>query len=156
MSDGSVGAALRSAGRLVVIEAPAGCGKTFQGAKYAADIAATVGRGRVLVLTHTHAACDVFASATCGAEGNVEIRTIDSLISQIATAYHQALQLPADAAAWARISSRKRTRSKNSTSRIDGLTVLTRSASGSWQRERHCGLVLRLISVVSCRRVSRS
>lgn len=102
MSDASVGIALRSPARLVVIEAPAGCGKTFQGAKYAADIAATVDRGRVLVLTHTHAACDVFASATCGAEGNVEIRTIDSLIGQIATVYHQALQLPADAAAWAR------------------------------------------------------
>lgn len=42
------------------------------------------------------------ASATCGAQGNVEIRTIDSLISQIATAYHQALELPADPAAWAR------------------------------------------------------
>jgi DNA helicase-2/ATP-dependent DNA helicase PcrA len=102
MSDASVRAALRSPARLVVIEAPAGCGKTFQGSKYAADISGTVGRGRVLVLTHTHAACDVFASATCGAQGNVEIRTIDSLISQIATAYHQALELPDDPAAWAR------------------------------------------------------
>jgi DNA helicase-2/ATP-dependent DNA helicase PcrA len=102
MSDASVGAALRSAARLVVIEAPAGCGKTFQGAKYAADISGAVGRGRVLVLTHTHAACDVFASATCGAQGTIEIRTIDSLISQIATAYHQALELPADPSAWAR------------------------------------------------------
>jgi UvrD/REP helicase N-terminal domain len=32
----------------------------------------------------------------------VEIRTVDSLISQVAGAYHAGLGLPADAAAWAR------------------------------------------------------
>lgn len=102
MSDASVAAALKSSARLVVVEAPAGCGKTFQGAQYAEDIAEKIGSGRVLILTHTHAACDVFASRTQKAKGRVDIRTIDSLIGQIAGAYHWALDLPADTAAWAR------------------------------------------------------
>ena len=37
MSDGSVRAALRSDAPLVVVEAPAGCGKTHQGADYARE-----------------------------------------------------------------------------------------------------------------------
>ena len=40
---------------------------------------------RLLILTHTHAACSVFAERTRGGAG-VEIRTIDSLITHIATA----------------------------------------------------------------------
>lgn len=102
MSDASVANALRSNARLVVIEAPAGCGKTYQGAEYARDVAPLIGRGRLLILTHTHAACDVFASRTSGLQSRVDIRTIDSLIVQIATVYHSALQLPPDAGAWAR------------------------------------------------------
>src|SRR5258708_2727841 len=96
MSDASVATALRSPARLVVIEAPAGCGKTYQGAEYANDIAENIDAGRVLILTHTHAACDVFASRTLGVGQRVDIRTFDSLISQIAAAYHPALGLPAD------------------------------------------------------------
>ena len=65
MSDDSVRAALRSDKRLVVIEAPAGCGKTHQGADYAREIA-NAGNGRLLILTHTHAACSVFAERTRG------------------------------------------------------------------------------------------
>lgn len=102
MSDASVAAALRSSARLVVVEAPAGCGKTFQGAQYAGEIAEGMDRGRVLILTHTHAACDAFASRTQSAKSRVDIRTIDSLIGQIAGAYHPALDLPADTGAWAR------------------------------------------------------
>lgn len=101
MSDASVSAALRSTDRLVVIEAPAGCGKTFQGAQYARDTAATIVDGRVLILAHTHAACDTFACRIRGSERRVDIRTIDGLISQIAAAYHPALRLPADTGAWA-------------------------------------------------------
>jgi hypothetical protein len=84
-----------------VIEAPAGCGKTHQGADYACEIAGT-GKGRLLILTHTHAACSVFAERTRPAGSRVEIRTIDSLIGQVAGAYHAGLGLPVDAAAWAR------------------------------------------------------
>ena len=102
MSDASVAEALRSAARLVVVEAPGGCGKTFQGATYARDAAATIGDGRLLILTHTNAACDVFAARTRGQSRCIEIRTIDGLISEIAGAYHKAYGLPSDVGAWAR------------------------------------------------------
>lgn len=86
MGDAAVAAALRSAAKLVVVEAPGGCGKTFQGAAFAAHACSTLGAGRLLILTHTHAACDVFGDRTKGLSG-LEIRTIDSLIGQIAEAY---------------------------------------------------------------------
>lgn len=49
MSDQTVRDALRSDLRLVVIEAPAGCGKTHQGAEYAREIAQATDE-RVLIL----------------------------------------------------------------------------------------------------------
>jgi hypothetical protein len=101
MSDARVRAALRSSAKLVVIEAPAGCGKTYQGAEYAHEIAGTIGDGRILILAHTHAACDVFGVRTAACR-RVEIRTIDSLIGQIAGVYHAPLGLPTDTNAWAR------------------------------------------------------
>jgi Rad3-related DNA helicase len=88
MSDASVSAALRSTAKLVLVEAPAGCGKTYQGASYARDIADSLGSGRLLILTHTHAACSVFHSRTLGVGSRVEIRTIDSLVSDLTDAYH--------------------------------------------------------------------
>jgi DNA helicase-2/ATP-dependent DNA helicase PcrA len=100
MSDQSVAAALRSSARLVVIEAPAGCGKTFQGSKYALDSAGSIGQGRVLILAHTHAAVDVFASRTRDAGRCVDIRTIDSLVAEIAGAYYVAIGLPSDIGSW--------------------------------------------------------
>ncbi len=101
MSDKSVHAALRSDAPLVLVEAPAGCGKTHQGADYARDVAACL-TDRILILTHTHAACSVFAERTRGSGSRVEIRTIDSLITSIASAYHLGLDLPADVPTWAR------------------------------------------------------
>jgi AAA domain/UvrD-like helicase C-terminal domain len=101
MSDASVHEALRSEARLVVVEAPAGCGKTYQGAKYTQEIGTQIKRGRVLILTHTHAAREVFHSRTSGCRSRVEIRTIDSLLTEIASAYHKALGLPADVGLWA-------------------------------------------------------
>ena len=102
MPDHSVFDLLRSNEPLVVIEAPAGCGKTYQGAEYAHDIAPTLGNGRMLILTHTNAACDVFGERTRGISRNaVEIRTIDALICQIAAAYHKVLDLPPDPTVWA-------------------------------------------------------
>jgi hypothetical protein len=47
MSEDSAASALRSNARLVVIEAPAGCGKTHQGAKYAGDVAPLIGSQRI-------------------------------------------------------------------------------------------------------------
>jgi DNA helicase-2/ATP-dependent DNA helicase PcrA len=86
----------------VVIEAPAGCGKTHQGADYANELTTTGHPGLPLIITHTHAACSVFAERTKTASGRVDIRTIDSVIGQIAAAYHVGLGLPADIAAWVR------------------------------------------------------
>jgi hypothetical protein len=102
MEDDEVAALLDSDEPLVVIGAPAGCGKTFQGASYAQREAERLNRGRILILTHTHAACGVFADATNASSSTVEIKTIDSLIAQIAAAYHKSLGLPADPSAWAR------------------------------------------------------
>lgn len=102
MSDATVAAALRSTAPLVVIEAPAGCGKTYHGAAYARDMA-KASHDRLLVVTHTHAACSVFAARTAGLGSHVEIRTIDSLIAQIGSAYHDGLGLPADIGAWTRL-----------------------------------------------------
>lgn len=102
MTDDEVAALLDSDAPLVVVEAPAGCGKTYQGAGYAARAAPRLATGRILILTHTHAACAAFAQATRAAYRQVEIRTIDSLIVQIAAAYHKSLDLPADPSVWAR------------------------------------------------------
>jgi DNA helicase-2/ATP-dependent DNA helicase PcrA len=102
VSEDSVHAALRSDAPLVVVEAPAGCGKTTKGADYAREIAVADATNRLLILTHTHAACSVFAERTKGAGSRVEIRTIDSVITHIASAYHTGLGLPADIAAWIR------------------------------------------------------
>ena len=101
MSDASVAAALRSTASLVLIEAPGGCGKTYQGAQFAAEAAAD-SESRILILTHTHAACDVFSERTAVSQSKVEIRTLDSLIGLIASAYHVPLDLPADVGAWSR------------------------------------------------------
>lgn len=102
MSDESVRAALRSDAALVVVEAPAGCGKTHQGAEYAKALAHAENSPRLLIVTHTHAACSVFSSRTQGAGSRVEIATNDSLIASIAGAYHLGLGLPADIGTWAR------------------------------------------------------
>lgn len=102
MSDDSVRAALRSDAAFVVVEAPAGCGKTHQGADYAKDVAAASYSSRALILTHTHAACSVFAERTKGVGSRLEIRTIDSVVAEIAASYHAGLGIPADPAAWVR------------------------------------------------------
>lgn len=101
MSDETVAKLLRSNEPLVIVEASAGCGKTYQGAAYARDVANSIGSSRLLILTHTYAACAVFAERTQGAGSRVEIKTIDALIAQIATAYHKPLGLPRDLASWA-------------------------------------------------------
>src|SRR5690606_19171881 len=66
------------------------------------QLASVAGASRLLVLTHTHAACSVFSRHTVGTGTRVEIRTIDSLIARIAAAYHAGLGLPADTATWVR------------------------------------------------------
>lgn len=102
MTDESVRAALRSNEPLVVVEAPAGCGKTHQGAEYAREVAGADNRNRLLILAHTHAACSMFFDRAKDAGSRLEIRTIDSIIGQIAAAYHAGLGLPQDTAQWIR------------------------------------------------------
>lgn len=101
MSDASVAEALRSNAHRVVVEAPAGTGKTHQAADYARQAAVDLCKGqRVLILAHTHAACDVFSSRTADLGDRLKIGTIDSLVAMIAKVYHRALDLPADVHAW--------------------------------------------------------
>lgn len=102
MTDEDVAFLLRSDLALVTIEAPAGCGKTFQGANFALDAASSLAAGRVLILTHTHAARSVFANRTRRLLDRVEIRTIDSFLTEIAGMYHRTLNLPLDVGSWAR------------------------------------------------------
>lgn len=102
MSDESARTALRSDDPLVVIEAPAGCGKTYCGAEYAREVAQSNSCDRLLVATHTHAACSAFAERTRGIGSRVEIRTVDSVVAQIASAYRRGLGLPSDIGSWVR------------------------------------------------------
>jgi len=117
MTDEEIFTLLRSDNPLVVIEAPAGCGKTFQGASYANSVAQVNKSGRVLILTHTHAACSVFSDNTKDVKSKIEIKTIDALVSQIATAYYKTLGLPKDPVTWARQNGN------------DGFTVLAKNVS---------------------------
>jgi hypothetical protein len=101
MTDLDVAAALKSDAQLVVIEAPAGCGKTYQAADYARWLGEQLPIQRALILTHTHAACDVFrARAPIDARG-LQVCTFDGLITQLAAMYHQSLRLPQDVGRWA-------------------------------------------------------
>lgn len=101
MTDQDVAFLLHSDLALATIEAPAGCGKTFQGANYALDVASSLAAGRVLILTHTHAARSVFANRTRKLLDRVEIRTLDSFLTEIAAMYHRSLNLPLDVGSWA-------------------------------------------------------
>lgn len=102
MSDTSVAEALRSDAPLVVVEAPAGCGKTHQAASYAAGIAPGITPGRVLILAHTHAACDTFAARNPELRTHIDVRTIDSLVVAIASAYPTSVHVSGDVGVWAR------------------------------------------------------
>jgi len=101
MSDADVAALLRSDEPLVVIEAPAGCGKTHQGAEYAKDVASVLTQGRLLVLAHTHAACGEFRKRTQKHSSKVEVKTVASLATEIVSVYHIALGVPPRADTWA-------------------------------------------------------
>ena len=92
---------LCSDAQLVVCEAPAGCGKTYQGARLGAIVAGELSRGRVLVLTHTNAAANEFRARLRVQRSRCLVRTLDSLVVDIATAYRIPLGLPGDVSQWA-------------------------------------------------------
>lgn len=101
MTDLDVAAALRSDAPLVVIEAPAGCGKTYQAAEYARWLGEQLPIQRALILTHTHAACDVFRARAPADARRLHVCTFDGFITQMAAIYHKSLRLPQDVARWA-------------------------------------------------------
>jgi hypothetical protein len=87
---------LHSEAPLVVIEAAAGCGKTWTAAKFARETSARLGRPlqRVLLLSHTHAACGEF-HRRCSAPGlRVDVETCDSFALKVVSPYARALGLP--------------------------------------------------------------
>jgi len=102
MSDSSVAMALRSDSPVVVVEAPAGSGKTFQACGYADDTAQIIAPGRVLILAHTNAACDTFASRLPTHRTRVDVRTIDSLVLAVASAYPKSMGITGDTQTWVR------------------------------------------------------
>jgi len=99
-SEVRVQAALRSDQKLVIITAPAGCGKTHQASKFVSWRASVDQPSRTLVLTHTNAAVAVFRDRIKAPRSRVEISTIHGLAIQIASPYHEYLGLPKDLASW--------------------------------------------------------
>lgn len=90
----SVEHALFSAVPFVLIEAPAGCGKTHVACDYARTLASGLPEGRrVLVLAHTNAAVEEFTSRTQDLRSRIRVSTFDSLSLGLIRPYCQALGL---------------------------------------------------------------
>lgn len=85
---------LHSDAPVVVIEAAAGCGKTWTAAKLAREASDRLGSGRVLLLSHTHAACGEFQKRCHGQHLKVDVETCDSFCLKIVAPYAHALGLP--------------------------------------------------------------
>jgi AAA domain/UvrD-like helicase C-terminal domain len=85
---------LHSEAPLAVIEAAAGCGKTWTAAKFAREMSARLERQRVLLLSHTHAACGEFHRRCEGSGLQIDIDTCDSFALKVVGPYACALGLP--------------------------------------------------------------
>ena len=85
---------LHSDAPLVVIEAAAGCGKTFTAAKFAREMSSRLVNQRVLLLSHTHAACGEFHRRCEGRGLQVDVETCDSFALKIVAPYATSLGLP--------------------------------------------------------------
>lgn len=87
--------ALRSSEPSVVIEAPAGCGKTYEAVSAAVDLARNLsGDQEVLLLAHTNAAVQVFRSRVRGLKAPVHATTLDAFALEQVTPYASQLGLP--------------------------------------------------------------
>lgn len=87
---------LHSEAPLVLIEAAAGCGKTWTAAKFAREtsVSLDLSRQRVLLLSHTHAACGEF-HRRCSVPGlHIDVETCDSFALKVVSPYARALGLP--------------------------------------------------------------
>jgi superfamily I DNA/RNA helicase len=90
-----VRAALRSDERNVLIEAPAGCGKTFEAADLAVELGIEVAEGaEVLLLAHTNAAVQEFLRRVRNTNSRVRATTVDSFCLELLTPYAVPLGLP--------------------------------------------------------------
>lgn len=95
MSIEDVRETLRSDAGVVIVEAPAGCGKTHEAADAAVDLAATIGAGQeVLLLAHTNAAVQEFQRRSRSAGAAVRALTLDAFALEVLSAYARSLDLP--------------------------------------------------------------
>ncbi|HEX3527370.1 MAG TPA: ATP-dependent helicase [Thermoanaerobaculia bacterium] len=85
---------LHSQAPVVVVEAPGGCGKTWTAAQFAKEMSARLMSGRVLLLSHTHAACGQFQKRCHGPGLRVDVETCDSFCLKIVAPYARVLGLP--------------------------------------------------------------
>jgi len=86
---------LRSAERNVLIEAPAGCGKTFEAAALAVELGRELPSGaEVLLLAHTNAAVQEVVRRTRGTGARVRATTIDAFCLDVLSPYAAALAMP--------------------------------------------------------------
>lgn len=86
---------LHSAAPVVMIEAAGGCGKTTKAAKYAREAAKRLTSGKVLLLSHTHAACGEFQRKCAALGQKIDVETCDSFCLKVIGAYARPLGLPA-------------------------------------------------------------
>src|SRR5437879_3445566 len=88
-------AKLRSQAPKVLIEAPAGFGKTYESVGAAADLARDLEEGqKVLLLAHTNAAVRTFRSRLAGLSDRFEASTLDSFAYARVAPFAKALGLP--------------------------------------------------------------
>lgn len=85
---------LHSEAPVVMIEAAGGCGKTTKAAKYAREAAGRLSSGKVLLLSHTHAACGEFQRKCAAVDKNIDVETCDSFCLKTIGAYARPLGLP--------------------------------------------------------------
>lgn len=87
--------ALRSDAPLVVVEAPAGCGKTFEAVACAIDLAGDLRDNQeVLLLAHTNVAVAEFRRRARRAGARVHATTLDAFAFGVVAPYAAALGLP--------------------------------------------------------------
>lgn len=87
--------AIRSTASPVTIEAPAGCGKTFEAASGAIDLAAKLQSGQeILLLAHTNVAVQEFRRRIAARRARVRAVTIDAFALELVKPYAGALGLP--------------------------------------------------------------
>jgi len=85
---------LHSHASIVVIEAAGGCGKTTKAAKYACEAAERLAAGKVLLLSHTHAACGEFQRKCAALGKKIDVETCDSFCLKAIGTYARPLGLP--------------------------------------------------------------